>query len=460
MRGSTLPLIAMSVLLLAVLSVGAWFMFFTPDEITDTVADTNAVADDENTNDPRVDRRDFDPEQPASDSTSTDDDPINAPSEKVKADATDKPATDANDKPTPDTDATTKPMSDEDKRRADLDRAAKELEEALEDLPKEFKLTEMTFTIEGDVVDATGAPVPNADIYAEMGTSFFTSSDSGLERNIIVSSSGGNKGTPVGQTDAGGHFRIEVKKQTLGSGGQTVKVSAGKSGYADSQSKRIRIKSGDEKTGIRLTLKAAGSIRGRVVDESGRPVVGATVSAKEGLGDDRTSSIIDFAGVNNGGVKTDTNGEYLIEGLAAGTQSLTVNMLGHRVKSGPRSVDVVANIETRVADDFVLRVITSVVIPLIDADGNPIKVPPRYSLQGEGRKRFGKLSDGKLVIERIDPGTTEIEISAWGYKPVKVTVTATEGQITEQPTVALEVDPDAKSTSSRRIEIPALPSND
>src|SRR5438132_12757810 len=77
-----------------------------------------------------------------------------------------------------------------------------------------------------------------------------------------------------------------------------------------------------------------GSIAGKVSDARGTPVAGAQVS-------------VDQSGP---GATTEANGSYLIEGVAAGTHTLRVRLIGYR----PQTASVSVSAGQRATHDFTL----------------------------------------------------------------------------------------------------------
>jgi Carboxypeptidase regulatory-like domain len=117
-------------------------------------------------------------------------------------------------------------------------------------------------------------------------------------------------------TDAEGHFQMD------GIRAGDYRVTLWRNGFVASNrrshsysSASLSVASGQNVTGLLFSMLPAGVIQGKIVDEDGDPVLGATVSA--------TST-----GQNFGNATTNDLGEYRIGGLAAGHYLVQADLVG------------------------------------------------------------------------------------------------------------------------------------
>ncbi|MDP6455794.1 MAG: carboxypeptidase regulatory-like domain-containing protein [SAR202 cluster bacterium] len=117
-------------------------------------------------------------------------------------------------------------------------------------------------------------------------------------------------GGSFAQTDASGEYVMNVAPGTY-----RVEVNASHMGFASqfydgtsdwSAAKPVIVTSGNETDKIDFSLGAGGTISGTIVDSSNQPLADVDVFADS------------FGGGGGGGNRTDSNGEYTIEGLAPG----------------------------------------------------------------------------------------------------------------------------------------------
>ena len=157
-------------------------------------------------------------------------------------------------------------------------------------------------------------------------------------------------------------IRLEFMQsiQDLISGTYTVEAFYGISLVTDSN---INVVAGQitNNVNFQFTVTPTGSISGKVTSSTGGPVVGADVSA-QGLG-------------GSGSNSTDSNGNYVISGLGAGTYTVNATATGYSSK-GQAGVVVTANQVTGNIN-FVLTPIPSGSIQgqVLAAQANPFPTP-------------------------------------------------------------------------------------
>jgi hypothetical protein len=157
-------------------------------------------------------------------------------------------------------------------------------------------------SIEGVVVESGGAEVPKFEVGIE---SFSTPRGRTLR--------GGAKKS---FEDARGAFRWDK----LAPGSYVLTAAA--PGRPPARSAPIAVTSGVETRGVRIVLTRGGTVAGRVVDESHRPLSGVEVRF------DAVSIVLD----NTAGSSTDESGQYRLEGAPAGPFTLRVRKDGFRAR--------------------------------------------------------------------------------------------------------------------------------
>jgi hypothetical protein len=167
-------------------------------------------------------------------------------------------------------------------------------------------------TISGTVVDAHGRPVANAAIDSSITER--------AERSVRIKS-----GPVFARTDSDGTFTGTLKSKAGDKGTTSVILVASATGHADSNPLTLEIANGTAKTGVRIALRAAGSVMGRAVDRNGIGVPGVTVTLAPRAGD---------SGIQVGGPGTvssgssapkgvsDANGDFVVQDLPAGSFNL------------------------------------------------------------------------------------------------------------------------------------------
>lgn len=215
---------------------------------------------------------------------------------------------------------------------------------------------------------------------------------------------------------------------------------------ADSEPLVLSTKLGEAKAGVVLHLSAAGSIRGRVIEESGAPVADMGVSLKfvpagGGFGgsteDALRQAMLSQLGLGgqSESVTTDANGDFLAEGLAVGRweaalQSSAATMMGGGAMivldslGGPSDeatkqlVDVVADEESWVE---IIKPRHATLTGRVLAGGEPVpgarvKLEKAgggfFSLGGgmsaeagsDGRFRFDEVAAGDYELSALVPG--------------------------------------------------------
>lgn len=311
--------------------------------------------------------------------------------------------------------------------------------------------TEFTATLGGQVMDAMGMPVAGASVHANFSENY--SSDEGGRTVRLVMAVGEEKGSVIATTDGGGYWTATVNRKVSEKASLNVSLVAGAQGYADSKKETVTLKNEDKRDNIKLTLRGAGSVSGRVVNAHGMGVEGVTVSLRSGGGDmfGGDNIEIDFGGSGAGkhSAVTDGAGEFQIEGVPEGRYKFKLTGAGYRQISGPTEIDVKSGQAHRAPTDFQVETTASVSAKFVGADGKPVRGFATFIIKdGEGKvvKRLNGSVNESGVFERNDPpiGNFQVEILVHGFKTQTVQATFLEGQRYDFGTLTLEKDDNPK----------------
>ncbi|MCZ7606524.1 MAG: carboxypeptidase regulatory-like domain-containing protein [Planctomycetota bacterium] len=340
----------------------------------------------------------------------------------------------------------------------------KELEDELKELKdklKDLKLDEVedfesifngpkvdfSATISGQVVDSAGVPVAGARVHASFSENY-SSDGEGRRIAFVRSSDEGESGEPIATTDGAGFFMAAINRKVSEKASLQVSLTANADGYAESKKDSFSLKNGDARENIKLTLRGAGSVSGRVVDANGMGVAGVTVSLNTAGGDFMGGDNIEIDFGGRGGkhtATTDGAGEFLISGVPEGRYKFRLKGAGYRQVSGPTEIDVKSGESARAPADFQVAITASMAVKFTDAAGSPVQGWVSVKLIGEGGKVARRMNgpigkDG--LFEQNDPpaGSYEVEFQVWGYKKQTVRANFTEGQRYDFGAITLEPD--------------------
>ena len=289
-------------------------------------------------------------------------------------------------------------------------------------------------TISGRVIDASGRGVPDATVSVEH--SYSGSMAARLNRRA---SEGGSFGVasaaadPVATTDASGYYTasLELTVRT-GTRSVTVKLSASAPGFTCDKPTEIRgVLPNDTRSNIDIRVEQGGSVYGRVVDAMGQPIEGVFVHAKPPLKDRVGGFNLQFDPRFQ--VRTDAEGVYRFMALLPGTWELAIRSAEYETTSGPDAITVTAGLETQVMTDFVVAMLTTIRVKLVDESGQPIT--DATAGENEGRRirirataRFeatgGKVTSrsaspdgsGYLVLRGVPDDATQMTVTVNGYR--------------------------------------------
>ena len=317
------------------------------------------------------------------------------------------------------------------------------------------KRVDFSVNVSGTVTDSKGNPVAGADVYADINERF------GSENNVMMVNFN-DSGEKFATTDGGGNFNGTVKGQAGEKSQVTLALRAKAKGYAESRKVNVDAKNGDTKTDIRLTLQGAGSVRGRVVDQSGLGVAGVTVSLTNQRGNngmDFGGEMVSFGGPGKNAAVSDSNGAYQIDDVAEGSYAIALKAPGYREKSGPRNVDVKPDTVSQLDSDFVLAATTCLRARLVGADGKAlsgwatVELTPAGGGGGVQRLNASVGQDGSLVVNDPPVGDYMVVVKLWGYFDSASTAQLfTQDQTSDLGTLTLTPNPDA-GKGARRIRV-------
>lgn len=247
-------------------------------------------------------------------------------------------------------------------------------------------------TISGQIVDAsTGTPLKKGVVQ--------------LRAQIVGSQNNQTQGltnTLVQVDDDEGRFIIVSPKAG------TYLVEGKAPGFADSYSDNFETVMGEDTTGITVRMTRGGTIVGRVVDDSGKPVQGAVVESHDAVwSDDAFMAVLgDIGDGSEKSAKTASDGTFTISGLTPANYQL---MIRHKDYAQEKITDlvVIEGEETRARDAVLPRgaTITGVVygpggMPM---GGAQVKLFPTSPM---GRAHTVVTNgDGSFAVKSVREGT-------------------------------------------------------
>lgn len=307
-------------------------------------------------------------------------------------------------------------------------------------------------TVSGMVVDSTGLPLAGAEIFAIYSETYSASMSGGLVR--LVTSGNGDKGSKVATTNSAGEWTVTINRKVREKASLRAKFTATASGYAESESETVTLKHEDARSNVKLTVRGAGSVTGRVVDETGRGISGVTIGLRETSSRGALHGLSLGMGSDYSGV-TDASGQFRIERVAEGRYAFRLTGIGVRQIAGPTTVDVQPGRETRTPADFKVAPTCSVKMTLQDAQGNPATgwVSLKFhDVDGKVVKSMnGPIHDG--MFEKNDPpvGSFDVEVNVYGSVPQTIRATVLENQLCDLGTLILQ--PEIKDESGSVIPV-------
>lgn len=208
-------------------------------------------------------------------------------------------------------------------------------------LTEDFPTGYLTNTISGIAVTAGKTTTQNVQLSPSgviSGTVTSTTGQPLSDVSIFVSSTTGGSGFAT--TDASGNYQVNTDLTT---GSYTVEAFYGSQFQTYPSS--VSVTAGQTASGIdfTFTVTPTGTVTGTVTSSTGGPVIDAYVTAQSLTG--------------SGSNYTDSNGDYIISGLSAGTYNITVTATGYT--SGQQTGITVTVGQTTSTVNFVLTPIPS-----------------------------------------------------------------------------------------------------
>ncbi len=257
-------------------------------------------------------------------------------------------------------------------------------------------------TVKGVVVDADGVGIGGAEVY----TAPLARSDRGIERATT--------------TDAAGRFSIRAVPHAF-------HIAARAAGYAATP---LRYSSGSRGGVLEVRLvmdQRGGTVRGIVRSPTGAPVAGAIVWLGDGefrgLAGSRESKPWPAE------VRTDSEGEFQVVGVAAGEQRVAVRAEGFAVWRGTVHAVELADVSVDVSLDLAPRCAGTVT----DADGNPLRrveVEAGEWGQPEHLRTFTDR-DGRFTLEGGSAGAVEVRAAHDDHGKAAATLQLVHGETVE-----------------------------
>jgi protocatechuate 3,4-dioxygenase beta subunit len=247
--------------------------------------------------------------------------------------------------------------------------------------------------LQGMVVDPSGAPLDEAQVRIVPKDPMAA---------MMMRLSSGQPPEAVSRPD--GWFVLEDRVE-----GEILDIAVGREGYVDVIKRGLTVPVTEPLT---IELTAASTIRGKVLDLDGRPIVGASVGMQRTRGEGRGGRSFAFSMVID--TDTDQNGEFEFENVEPGTIALTAKSTGMQpqempsiaVTAGKDLTDLVFTLEPGATIEG--RVTTPDGQPVVGASVGPVE---ESSEPGRGRFAGGAETDGdgRYRLDSLLPGSTSIE---------------------------------------------------
>ncbi|MEM7156715.1 MAG: carboxypeptidase regulatory-like domain-containing protein [Myxococcota bacterium] len=270
--------------------------------------------------------------------------------------------------------------------------------------------------VEGTVRDQNGAPVAQVNVFLQ-GPRW----GGGVQTN--------DEGAFVIENAAAGDYRIQARR------GWSEKMRAPGASDDDQAGERIQIAAGETTTVDLVVESQNGRITGRVVDESGEPVIDAFVHASRQSDSVAASKqggrgMARWGNWNEKPILTDEDGRFELEHLAAeGTYIVVANRKGGG-RGMTEDVAVGTDVEVSIAE-------TGEINGIVKLEGGGF--PESFRVQVSDRTKGNYASDdffrtdGKLQFDNLAPGTYEVQANSdEGNAKVTVELTAEAGVATAE----------------------------
>ena len=266
-------------------------------------------------------------------------------------------------------------------------------------------------TIAGSVTDqATGRPVTGAVIHVYQGTSFTLGPTS-----ISFTTS----------SDRNGRFMLGGVLPGL------YTVEAARLGYNRSVRPEVRLEATHPTENVAISLPPESRIAGRVVDERGQPIAGATITAIHPSPLEQIARMLRSGRTQNETAVSDAAGQFLLRGLAAGRglrlEATAPEFAGARfggidIEPGAVRADIVFTLRrglplAGVVVDTSDRPVAGAEVRYMrieETTGMPLQAP----VQDRPPVAAYTDSSGQFVVAGLEAGRYDFAISAAGYSSV------------------------------------------
>ncbi len=196
----------------------------------------------------------------------------------------------------------------------------------------------------------------------------------------------------------------------------TYTVSAGGDTFAPGSSSAIQLAAQQATTGVDLTLEPAATLQGQLLSD------GVAVSQAE-------VTLVDSSGVSHS-TETDSNGQYSITGLVAGTAELSVQAPGF----APASAQVMLTVgDTTTAPNIPLTPGAAISVTVMDSSGNPLaNAAVTLSSNGAQVAELSTDASGQVSFPDLAAGTFSLDVLDLNYVTTDDTVSVQTGQTLTQ----------------------------
>ncbi len=250
--------------------------------------------------------------------------------------------------------------------------------------------------VDGYVVDREGHPIAGAEVHV-------SEADSGFATRFLE-----ERSSPPTVTGADGFFRIEDRRP-----GETIDLVAGRTGYAPDALPGVEVPAEEP---VRIVLKAASAVEGRVVGPDGEPLANVVVFVSPA--DPMSMAALGAASMSQPvPASSGADGSFRIENVAPGTIDLYAMTVG-RQQAQLKNLEVqpgkdLTGLEIVLAPGAVVegRVLSATGKPVAGAEVNVMSPDNAFSATSDG--------DGHYRLEGISPGVHLIEATHKGYPPVR-----------------------------------------
>lgn len=281
-----------------------------------------------------------------------------------------------------------------------------------------------TGSITGRVTDGAGAGLGGVrvSIYTDGGST--TGTMSGGKYAESTTESDGTYSLP----------HLQSGTYTVGAGGRPLTSAFdSEADYGRVVREKVSVSEGSVADGVDFELQPAGSIGGRVLDEAGSPLQGASLFVR-----DEKGVLLERISMQT----SSANGTFNYGGIAPGTY--TISARGNLLST---TSDVTVQVKSGQKTDTELQVSAATMLNVVcvDGEGNPViaSIEVRDSTGKDQAGQFGMDDFTKLLSEEFSTTTTQVG----PLPPGKYQVIATMGDLTVTKPVSV------KGQESRKVTV-------